>query len=46
MPFPKSLKNLRKKKKKASKISVQNLPAQGCCFDFLPQWYFLELQVI
>lgn len=44
MPLPKSLKNI--KEQKPSTISVQNPPAQHCSSDFLPQWHFLELQVI
>lgn len=41
---PRSLKN--KKKQKPSKISDQNLSAQGYSFDILLQCHFLALRVI
>lgn len=44
MPFPRSLKDVTKQK--PSMILVQTLPAQGCRSDFLPQWHFLESQLL
>lgn len=46
IPFAQNPQDLRKEKKKKKQDFSPEPASTGGYFDFLPQWYFLELQVI